>query len=86
MAASNPKAFAKLASLLRYVDVQRGKNLLVGKLARGAKENDRIGNRAAHSRGSFASGFLDVAAEFVAHRRQQLVGIFREPARLEPSK
>ena len=66
--------------------LQRGKNLLGGKVACGAKENDRIGNRALHSRGSFGSGFLDVATEFVSHRRQQLVGIFRQPARFEPPK
>src|SRR5580704_4588306 len=66
--------------------LQRGKNLLVGKIACGAKENDRIGNRSVHSTGPFASGFLDVAAEFVSHCRQQLVGIFRQPARFEPSK
>ena len=66
--------------------LQRGKNLLVGKVARSPKENDRVGDRAAHSRGSLASGFLDVAAEFVSHRRQKFVGIFSQPARFEPSK
>jgi len=30
--------------------LQRGKNLLVGKVARGPKENNRIGDRTAHSK------------------------------------
>src|ERR1700730_12526482 len=66
--------------------LQRGKNLLVGKVARGAKENDRIGNRAVHSGRFLALVLLDVAAEFIAHGCQHFVGIFREPARFEPTK
>ena len=66
--------------------LQRGKNLLVGKVARGAKEDDRIRNRMAHSMVSLLAGFLDMAAEFVSHRRQQFVGIFCQPARFEPLK
>ena len=77
----------------RYIDpfvtnqtLQGGKNLLVGKVARGPKENDRIGDRVVHSMVSLLAGFFDVAAEFVSHCRQQLVGIIRKPARFEPPK
>ena len=66
--------------------LQRGKNLFVGKVARGAKENNRIGDRTAHSTGLAVCGFLDMAAELVSHGRQQFVRIFRQPARFEPPK
>jgi hypothetical protein len=66
-----------IESFVTNQSLQRGKNLLVGEVARGTKENDRIGGRVAHSRGFPGRGLLDVAAEFISHRRQQLVGIFR---------
>ena len=68
--------------------LQRRKNLLVGQIARGAEENQGVGMEITHCQSPFratlfAGRFLQMSAEAVAHRREQLVLIIRLTARGE---
>ena len=66
--------------------LQRGKNLLVGKVARGAKENDRIGDRAAHSRICLACGFSIWPPNSYRIADKSLSAYSASPREFEPSK
>ena len=70
--------------------LQRREDLLVGEIAGGAEEDECVGMRFAHGEPRFvtllfAGRLFEVAAELVAHRREQLVLESASPRELKRS-
>ena len=64
--------------------LQRREDLLVGQVAGGAEEHQRVGvGSVVHDRLRHVRRLLEVPAELEAHRREQLVGEVRLAARAE---